>query len=454
MADERCRITVVGERAQVDLAVPARAPIAEYVPMLAELCGQGQVDAMPSAWSLALAGGAPFEPHSSLEAAGVVDGATLYLRDVLDGEFTGPVVADILEQVAELDEDPTTWNARARAYTMLGIGVLLLLAAAGAGAGAGVLDVIGGGGGATAVGAFLFATGLVIALLAWNAGRRSWPIPTVLRLALAITACPLLAGAVLTLPLPDLATRLVAAAVAATIGAFAAYLAAPSVTTLVLQVMCGLGLLLTLSAVLLRADAVQAAAIVAVVLFAILGVLPSAAAQVATLSPGPAQMNDVALTVRRIQRVLVFLNGVCCLVIACCLVVLSTSSDWFALGLALCLSAALLCRAGSSRLTAVVAAVLLSGMTGLVALVLRAPGRLTAAHLPGWTGGAALLFAGIVVVWAGLALCFRSSLQQVDLDERWRWPGPLAGFLGTLSVPLAAGVFGVFNALLTAGGRM
>lgn len=33
MTDERCRITVVGEHGQVDLAVPAHTPLAEYVPM-------------------------------------------------------------------------------------------------------------------------------------------------------------------------------------------------------------------------------------------------------------------------------------------------------------------------------------------------------------------------------------------------------------------------------------
>jgi hypothetical protein len=166
------------------------------------------------------------------------------------------------------------------------------------------------------------------------------------------------------------------------------------------------------------------------------------------------ETEDVDRTVRRVQNLLVFLNGVCCLMIAVCLVLLSTSSDWFALGLALCLSVALLCRAGSSRVTAVVAAVLLSGTTGLVALALRAPDRIFGADAPGWAGPLALLVVGVVVVWAGLVLCFRSSLQQVDFGERWRWPGPFAGFLGALSVPLAAGVFGVFGALMRAGGKL
>ncbi|MEV5704147.1 EsaB/YukD family protein [Actinoallomurus sp. NPDC052274] len=448
MADERCRITVVGERGQVDLAVPAHAPIAEYVPMVAGLCGQPDSDVMPSAWSLAPAGAQPFDPGASLESVGVLDGETLYLRDVLAGELDGPVVAEIDEQIAELGDDGTMWQARARAHTTLGIGLLILFAAAGA------LCADSGATGAVVAGVPLFAAGLVGALLAWTAGRKSWPVPTALRLAMAAAACPLLAGAVMTLPVPGLATRLVVAAFAASLGAFAAYLAAPSTATMTLQLLCGLVLVLCVVCAVLRVDLVEGAAIVAVVAFLILGTLPRIAAQAAVMPPGPAEMENVERTVRRVQGLLVFLNGVCCLVIAASLVVLSTSGDWFALGLALCLSLALLCRAGSSRLTAIVATVLLSGTAGLVALALRAPGRLLGADAPGWSGPLALIVVGVVVVWSGLALCFRSSLQQVDFGERWRWPGPLAGFLGALSVPLAAGVFGVFGALMRAGGRM
>lgn len=448
MADERCRITVVGERGQVDLAVPAHAPIAEYVPMLADLCGQNESDALPPAWSLAPTGGRPFDPGASLETVGVIDGETLYLRDVLEGELDGPVVADIDEQIAEFGDDGTMWQARARAHTTLGIGLLILVAAAGA------LGVRSGVNGAVAAGAPLFAAGLAGALLAWNAGRNNWPVPTVLRLALAAAACPLLACAVLTLPLPGLATRLVAASFAASIGAFAAYLAAPSVATMALQLLCGLSLILCVVCAVLRVDAEEGAAIIAVMAFLILGTLPGIAAQAAVMPPGPAEMENVERTVRRVQNLLVFLNGVCCLTITACLVVLSASRDWFALGLALCLSVALLCRAGSSRLTAVVATVLLSGTAGLVALALRVPDRLAGPDIPGWTGPLVLLVVGVVVVWSGLVLCFRDSLQQVDFGERWRWPGPLAGFLGALSVPLAAGVFGVFGALMRAGGKL
>ncbi|WP_262402953.1 hypothetical protein [Actinomadura sp. CNU-125] len=189
----------------------------------------------------------------------------------------------------------------------------------------------------------------------------------------------------------------------------------------------------------------------AVVVFHVLAILPRLASQVATLPPGTTEMDDVAGTVRRVQRLLVLLNTVCCLAILGCLGVLSTSDGWFALGLTLCLGVALLCRASSSRLTAVVAALLLSGLAGLGALVLRVPDRLSGLDLPGWSGPLALVIVGVVVLWAGLVMAFRSSLQQVDFGERWRWPGSFGAFLGAVSVPLAAGVFGVLQALLDAG---
>ncbi|MCO5974953.1 EsaB/YukD family protein [Actinoallomurus soli] len=451
MADERCRITVVGERRSVDLAVPAQAPIAEYAQALADMCGQADSDAMPAAWSLAPAGGAPFQPSQSLGAVGVLDGETLYLRDVLQGELDGPVVADIAEQVAELDDDGFEWNARTRAYTTLALGLLVAVAGAGA-LGTGSYDV-------PVLGPVLFAAGVASAVLAWVSGAKAWPMPKGLRLALATAACPFMAFAALALSLPG-AGAPVEVTVAASIGAFAAYLAVPSVTTLVLQLLCGLGTVLTVPLAVLHADRAEAAAVVAVALFFLLSALPRIAAQVAAVPPGPALMEDVEATVRRIQRLLIFVNALCCLAVAVCLVLLSGSDDWFALGLVLCLSLALLCRASSSRLRAVVAAVLAGAAVGLTTLALRGAGHvfgphghLNTAQVPGWSGPLAALVAGVVVVWWGVVLCFRSSLQSADFADRWSWPGPFANFLGALSVPLAAGVFGVFDALMKAGGK-
>lgn len=449
MADERCRITVVGDRGRVDLAVPARAPIAAYVSTLADLCGEPDTDAMPAAWSLAPADGGPFQPGVSLESAGVLDGETLYLRDVVQGEFDGPVVADIEEQVAEIEDDGRTWNSRARAHTTLSLGLLIVLAAVGA------LGL--GADGTPLLVPLLFAVGVASAVVAWVAGLKIWPVPTVVRLALAVATCPILASAALALPMSNARSSVIVTAVSASIGAFAAYLAVPAIATMVLQAICALDLVLAVPLALLRADLLEAAAVVAVTLFLILGALPRIAAQIATVPPGTAEMEDLAGTVHRVQGVLVFLNALCCLVMAVCLTVLAGSRDWYALGLALLLSLAQLCRATSARLRAVVAVILLSGTVGLVALSIRAPAavldRLGSSGPPGWAGPMAALWVGVIVVWCGLVMCFRSSLQQADLDQRWRWPAGVATVLGVISVPLAVGVFGVYDALMRAGGR-
>ncbi|GAB2800000.1 hypothetical protein GCM10027176_00060 [Actinoallomurus bryophytorum] len=452
MTDERCRITIVGELRSVDLAVPARAPIADYVPALAGMCGQADSDAIPAAWTLAPAEGRPFEPHQSLEAAGVLDGTTLYLRDVLQGESDGPVVADIAEQLAEIDDDGIAWNARARAYTTVALGLLIVLLAAGA-LGAGDQE-------APVLGPVLFATGVASAVLAWAAGAKAWPVPGLLRLVMAMVTCPLLGLAALSLPLHGAASP-VAVALTASIGAFVAYLAAPAIATLVLQIVCGSSMVLTVLLAVLHAGRVEVAAVTGVAMFFAISALPRLAAQVAAVPPGPAQMDDIEGAVQRVRRLLVFLTAVCCLVLDACLVVLSGSDDWYAFGLTVCLGLALLCRASSSRLRAVVAAVLTSGTAGLTALAIRAPGhvfgpqsRLGAPDAAGWLAPMAALVVGAVVVWCGLVLCFRSSLRQAEFGERWSWSVALANFLGAVSVPLAVGVFGVFGDLIRAGGKM
>lgn len=445
MADERCRITVVGERRRVDVAVPAQAPIVDYASRLADLCGQDETDAMPPAWSLATAAGPPLDPGVSLESSGVLDGETLYLRNVLDGELDDPVVSDIEEQVAGLDEDGATWSPRTRAATTVVLGLLLLVGAA-------VALAAGGGPGGTSGAAFpLLGAGVATSLLAWVAGRKFWPVPAAARLAMAAATCPLLAGAVLALPLHDPGGRLAAGSVAALAGAVVAYFAAPSTPTLVLTLACALETPLAVPLVLIGADAAESAAVAAVVVFQLLAVLPRLASQAATLPTGVAEIDDVAGTVRRVQRLLVLFNTACCAVLVACLAVLSASPGWWPPGLALCLSVALLGRAVASRLTAVVAGLLVSGSAGLAALALRAPDRFPGLDLSGRAAPLLILAVGAVVLWGGLVMCFRSALRQGDAGERWRWPASFAAFLGAVAVPLAAGVFGLLDGLFDAG---
>src|SRR4051812_49486988 len=176
--DERCRITVVGTRRRVDLAVPARAAIAEYTPALLRLTGQEEEDeTFPAVWSLALPGAKPFSPGASLTESGVADGATLYLRDMAAGEFDEPLITDLDELVGEANEEGLSWDTRHRALTLLFLGL------------GGMAGALGRFVGLSAdsprfplVGLAALVAGFGLALLAWHAPRRHWPPAQPIRL--------------------------------------------------------------------------------------------------------------------------------------------------------------------------------------------------------------------------------------------------------------------------------
>src|SRR5215510_12536199 len=95
--DGRSRITVVGGRKRVDVAVPTATPVGEYATELAQMCGQTRRGIMPPAWSRA---GAPALPlGASLADAGIGDGQVLYLHDVTRDPGDAAEVDDIDEMV-------------------------------------------------------------------------------------------------------------------------------------------------------------------------------------------------------------------------------------------------------------------------------------------------------------------------------------------------------------------
>src|SRR5262245_51964652 len=99
MIDGRSRVTVVGAGKRLDVAVPAGAPIGEYVTKLAEACGHERRGHLPRAWSLHAAGTAPFPLDASLAQSGVTDGQVLYLCDLATDPAAEPVIEDIEELV-------------------------------------------------------------------------------------------------------------------------------------------------------------------------------------------------------------------------------------------------------------------------------------------------------------------------------------------------------------------
>ncbi|RDD83928.1 type VII secretion integral membrane protein EccD [Streptomyces parvulus] len=449
MPDERCRVTVVGERRQVDLALPAQAPIAEYVPRLATLCGQPESEGMPPVWTLAQSGGSAMAPGDTLSGAGIVDGATLYLRDHRAAELNELTVTDLDEQVADAREDSGLWSARRRAQSVLGAGlVVMVLSAAWLGAqritsGIGVL--------------FFVLAGLCSALLAWYSERKNWPLPRPVRQLLALAACPLLACAGLGAPVGGSGITPFLVMGTAVIGALAGVVALPSPATVVLQSLTLVTALLAAPLIVLNAGLVSSAAVVALVLFVLAGLLPRITSQIAVLVPdGPdtsapvLDSEDVSAVVRRGNGLLTFLSFVLAAVLAAALVTLATSRDGYALFLVACVSVGLLLQAGAVRVLSSVIPQLTAGVLGLLALAVRTPEYLFDSTI---AGPLIAFAAGAVLVACGLFLAFGAALRPIE-PERPTWPGALVTALMVAALPLAAGVFGLYGWLANLGGDL
>ena len=70
-------VTVAGPRGRHDLSLPADPPVAELLPVLVRLVGDGTA---PEGWTLTPTGGRPLAAGSSLTAGGVLNGALLHLE--------------------------------------------------------------------------------------------------------------------------------------------------------------------------------------------------------------------------------------------------------------------------------------------------------------------------------------------------------------------------------------
>ncbi|GAA1274288.1 hypothetical protein GCM10009665_72280 [Kitasatospora nipponensis] len=465
MADEYCRITVVGERRQVDLAVPAGAPITDYVDDLARLCALEENELMPPAWSLATALTGPFAPERSLTELGVADGQVLYLRDLLAGELEEPVVLDVAEQVAQATGQwlDRPWDATARAATVLSGGLLWLAAALLAPA---VLRPVGLPG----LGALAAGTGLLLPLLAWIAAERRWPVPAPLRLLTALSAVPALAvacwalvtarwahqltaGAHPALSPAALATACVAGGALA--GAFLAYAAASGVSTLTVLAAALLSALAAGSLVALHADPAQCAAVIAIVAFLLLSAAPATAGRIvatafrrhgpADPATDPEEGEQLRAAVRTAMVLLAAWGGGLALLLGAAIVLLGASHTVYGCATAGCLGVALLLRAGSAKVVVEVVPGALAGAGGLFALLLTGPPQL---GWPGWTVPALLTAVAAALLGYGLRRLLRRDLRAL---RRPAWLGTAGAVLGALSIPLMLAGFGVFGRLMGLG---
>ncbi|MFJ8492460.1 EsaB/YukD family protein [Streptomyces sp. NPDC094038] len=460
--DEHCRITVVGERRRVDLAVPAGAPIVSYADTLARLCDQQESDIMPAAWTLGAATGSAFAPEWSLSELGVTDGQVLYLRDATADELDDPVVHDVAERVADVSAGALDrhWDPRSRTYTLtaLALGWLvatLFVLAVRHRPGAGVLLDLA------------LAAGLALPVVAWVAAERTWPVPAALRMTMALCAVPALAlGAwsaalgqgVRQLGLEGTMTRtglaVAALALGALLGAFLAAVAAPAVTTSATLFTAAVTALLGVGLAALRADGVQTASVAAVIAFALLTVVPSAVSGTVAFTWRRVRMrmreeprdDEVAAAVRSATVLLATWSGALSVVLGGALVVMAASASPYANLAAGLLGLAVLLRAGSARLVAEVVPLLVAGTAGLFTLLATGPERFGSGS---WVGPvSSALVAAVLLVYG-----FRRMMRRPDLPAmaRPRW---LAGFGSVLaggSVALAVAMFGAFGALVGLG---
>jgi WXG100 protein secretion system (Wss), protein YukD len=464
-ADVHCRITVVGGHRQVDMAVPAAAPITAYIDTVAGLCEAVSNDTLPSAWSLGPVTGGPFAPERSLAELGIVDGQVLYLRDVIADEYADPVVRDVGERVAEVVDRGLLgrWDAAARTMTVMAFGLCWLFTALVVLA---LLHLASG----TALADIAVTAGLVLPALAWVAAERRWPAPSRLREAFALSAVPMLvfaawmmiavhwhahSRALVTIVSETRATpaglMLASMAGAALVGAFLAYVASPGVTTcavlfaaVVATVLCG-GLALA------RANGIESASFVAVVAFGLLTAAPITASRIVPFAYRRAMAPDeeqddsdhdaVTDAVHAATALLVLWGGALAAVLAVALVAMAASRSGYAVAAAGCLGLALLLRAGAARLVTEVVPVSLAGATGVFTLLAVGPGHL---GWPAWTGKAAIGLIAAAALTYGLRRLFRPGLARAS---RPRWLTECSSLLGGISVPLAlatSGVLGVF----------
>lgn len=111
------RVTILTGRRMTDLVLPAAAPIETYidetVSVLAELMEDTPKDVLAGfeftaqgVWAFARPGAPPLRADESLDDAGVVDGSLLTLVSVSRTERYRPLVEDVIDAIAVLDESP------------------------------------------------------------------------------------------------------------------------------------------------------------------------------------------------------------------------------------------------------------------------------------------------------------------------------------------------------------
>lgn len=122
-----CKITVVGPRRRVDIALPSHVPFADLFPAIARFSwpDPGEVDQVPGGWVLQRLGQRPFEASTTPAAAGLLDGELIYLRPS-GAELPEMMSDDIADEIAGVHDGPGRWTAGDTRRVALGAGAAAL----------------------------------------------------------------------------------------------------------------------------------------------------------------------------------------------------------------------------------------------------------------------------------------------------------------------------------------
>jgi WXG100 protein secretion system (Wss), protein YukD len=428
--DGRSRVTVVGARRRVDVALPSASPIGEYTPALVELCGQADDAAGPVVWSLALAAAPTFPPHVSLAEAGVADGQVLYLCDLTQPLDTGPVVRDLQPPAGQ--SRPGTRSGLAA----IGAGLAWTVAAA---AVAGTASAFAPVGTASALAAA--AAVLLLAARFGGAPGRRVPWPVRLAAALASVPCLAVAAAVLARDVAIAGPAWLGAVVGAALGAVLAAAVTPDAVAIAVELLGLVAVAVVALLLLVGGDLPESAAVVALGALGVLALPPWVAANVGTLAvrlrgrPRPAgrDADEAARQIRRADATLAFGAS---LALAVVLPLLGRSGEPYAVTLAASAGLALLVKlvdAGAPPRGAFVgSAVLVAAFGVLVPTAQRVPGA--------WWAPAVLAVPGLVLVGTGVAMW--DAPRRLPA-RRWRRPlNAVTAVCSALALVSGVGVLG------------
>lgn len=432
MRSTACRVTVIGPRRRLDLAVPGSVPVAELLPELVRL-GGGEPAEDLRRWSLTTLAGAELPAGRSLDDCGVLDGAVLVLRH--------PALSPVGLLGTDVVETVTTVTDAAGGRWGPGPARILRLAALGAAAAA--VAVVAA---VTLDGAGAAALAVALSAAAAIAGTRDSGAAAVLALA----AAPAYAVAAVELTDPATPAGIVtAAAVGAVVAGLVALLAAPRSRPAAVALMLTGTALGAAAAATTRADGVDVAAVTTLLAVAAIPAFPAVALRLGGLGPTGDRRTPEgqAAAAQRARTQLPWLLAGDAVLLVAAVPLLVFSESVFAQVLAPLAGVVTVLRA---RDFAFVAEVVPLAVAGVAALAVTDAMLVAAALRAGSTG----LAIALVVVPVLLLLVPVFVADQVDLATLARFLRRLDTVLLLGLVPLVVGVLGGYDAVGDAAGRL